>query len=886
MELMHASLTADGRGLVDRAERTVGRERLLQRVERELVGARSVSLRGGPGVGKTRVLDELRRRHVGPVHAVTSRSADALADIADEVMVPPAGDQAVLVLVDDAELLPRLDIARLHAWQQRPWCRLATAVATDGAEASPAGAWWRGERWRCLDVAPLSRTATGELLAQVLGGPAEPRLVHEVWRLSGGNPVAVGELVIDARETGCIAPGADSWRLVAPLSLRRLTSLLGGRLEGLSAVALHDLRVLAVASPLPIRAASSLVHPQGVRELEARGLVRFRSGAGGRSLAIVDAVHGEVVRAGLLGESRVRLLGEVAAVFERLELTDRRRIDLAQWRLELGGWSPQRLHEAAVLARVHGEVALAHDLASAAVALGAGAAAGRLASLGAIERCAGAPVEPRSGGSTTGRGTEVAATEAAATEAADAAAADADALLATAHARAIGGGRWAAASADLLAASPRVAADRHDEVVAYAALLSALGGQMATAQRTLAALGDLAAPTAVGGTAVTDPGPVLAAVTDAVVAAARGEHERVLDAVDRTSAAWSQGGPVLLPIAEQVLAGLALLSDVERPLGDRILEADDEVDRSLRRFGAETGWWYAVDAWLRWRAGDLAGARHRLVAGVMACRSADPLRLRARLVADLAVLAALTGSAVEAEWRLGQVGADRDEHPGVGERCRLAELLIGVVRHDVADLGPGLLALGRSAAAAGRPLDAARFLHLIARLEASAEDAASAAALVLEQAGSHPDGAAVARHLAAWAAGDTAELEAVARAFALDGQRLLGAEAAAQAGRCGAGERASALAGALLAGCSDASTPAMLDVEAVLLSPRRRDAAALAMTGADGRSVAARLGVSVRTVENHLARVYRAVGVAGRQELAALFDPAVAPFAVTDGGCG
>jgi DNA-binding CsgD family transcriptional regulator len=894
--MMHAPPTTDGRGLVGQAERTVGRERLLQRVERELIAARSVSLRGGPGVGKSRVLDELRRRHLGPVHAVAAGPSDALTAIADHVATPPGGDQAVLVLVDDAELLPRLDVARLHAWQERPWCRIATAVAADGADASPAGTWWQGDRWRCLNVAPLSRTATGELLVQLLGGPAEPRLVHELWRLSGGNPVAIGELLIDARATGAVAPGADSWRLVAPLSYRRLTSLLGGRLEGLSEVARHDLQVLALASPLPIRAASSLVHPQGVKELEARGLVRFRSGVGGRSLAIVDAVHGEVVRADLQGQQRARLLGEVAAVFDRLELSDRRRLDLARWRLELGGWSSQRLHETAVLARVRGEVVLAHDLASAAVALGAGAATSRLASLAAIERCAGAPVDPQSGHPTTGPCDGMVAggvTEPSPRTArrprpgpTEVGPVDADALLAGAHARAIGGGRWAEASADLLAGAPRVATDRHDEVVAYAALLSALGGDIGTAQRTLSSLGDHAPTTPLDGTAVAAPGPVLAAVAGAVVAAARGEHGRVQDAVDRTRAVWSQGGPVLLPIAEHLLAGLELLSDVERPLADRILEADDEVDRSLRRFGAETAWWYAVDGWLRWWSGDLAGARHRLVAGVLACRTADPLRLRARLVADLAVLAALTGSAVEAEWRLGQVGADRHEHQVVGERCRLAELLVGVVRHGVADLGPGLLALARSAAAAGRSMDVVRLLHHLARLEGPAVAAATAATIVSEQAGAHPLGVAVARHLTAWAEADATQLDAVARSFAVEGQRLLGAEAAAQAGRCGAGERSDALAGALVAGCSEATTPAVIGVEPVVLSPRRRDAAVLAMTGVDGRTVAARLGVSVRTVENHLARVYRAVGVAGRQELAALFDPDVAPFAVIDGGGG
>jgi DNA-binding CsgD family transcriptional regulator len=51
----------------------------------------------------------------------------------------------------------------------------------------------------------------------------------------------------------------------------------------------------------------------------------------------------------------------------------------------------------------------------------------------------------------------------------------------------------------------------------------------------------------------------------------------------------------------------------------------------------------------------------------------------------------------------------------------------------------------------------------------------------------------------------------------------------------------------------------------------------LAGAGATSREVAARLGVSVRTVDNHLASIYRKAGIGGRHELGELFtDPSVA----------
>jgi DNA-binding CsgD family transcriptional regulator len=53
------------------------------------------------------------------------------------------------------------------------------------------------------------------------------------------------------------------------------------------------------------------------------------------------------------------------------------------------------------------------------------------------------------------------------------------------------------------------------------------------------------------------------------------------------------------------------------------------------------------------------------------------------------------------------------------------------------------------------------------------------------------------------------------------------------------------------------------------LTARERHVAALAAAGLTNRAVAERLGLSRRTVENHLNRAYAKLGVPGRAHLAA-----------------
>jgi DNA-binding CsgD family transcriptional regulator len=122
--------------------------------------------------------------------------------------------------------------------------------------------------------------------------------------------------------------------------------------------------------------------------------------------------------------------------------------------------------------------------------------------------------------------------------------------------------------------------------------------------------------------------------------------------------------------------------------------------------------------------------------------------------------------------------------------------------------------------------------------------------------------------------GDALGLERAASAFEQLGSCLYAAEAMAQAqqmylrqGRMRLGRVAAARASMLSAHCAGVRTPALADVAAVPLTPREMEIARLAADGMSSRELAERLGISVRTVDNHLGTVYAKLGVSTREEL-------------------
>jgi DNA-binding CsgD family transcriptional regulator len=166
-------------------------------------------------------------------------------------------------------------------------------------------------------------------------------------------------------------------------------------------------------------------------------------------------------------------------------------------------------------------------------------------------------------------------------------------------------------------------------------------------------------------------------------------------------------------------------------------------------------------------------------------------------------------------------------------------------------------------------------LHAVARFGDAAAVAARLAAVAESIDGQWAFLAA--RHAAALAAGDGGRLDEVAGRYATVGAALLAAEAGQAAaaahrlvGRNGTAAVSAARAARLLEDCGHPACPTLPDTLPALLTLREQEIAELAATGLASRGIAERLDLSVRTVDNHLGRIYRKLGIDGRADLARL----------------
>jgi len=873
----------------------VGRERELEVIHR--VMARScptgVAIFGAAGAGKTslaRVAAEAsgsgslrrvvcsnatRRIALGALAALLPAGIDdetaGRASIISEVIETlsrrgPNGQHTATdrptVVIDDVHLMDELSAAIVLQGTTTGRFRVVLTARSGEPLPDAVAALLRDGRVERIEVPSLDRRSLRTLLPQALGGPVESAVESRLLAVSGGNALFVRELVLGCLDTGLLAKDGGLWRLRGALaSSARLGDLIEARLGAVSINERVVLEHLAVDEPLGVDVLVSLCGREAVESLEQRHLVRIDVDDRRHSVSFDHPLLGEVLRTGLPGLTRMRRARELA---DALEAGGTRRADdlvrLARLRLDAGE-QPRAttLLAAAKRAYASRDLALCERLAR-----------------GAWDEV---------GGLDAGLVLVTALAEAGRAEMAE------DVIVRLESLPTDDRGRALVAMSRVIHvcfASERVA--EHRPVVDAATLQIEEPqwlDELASFESNFAACAaEGSRAVALGVPFASSPWPrvrfaagfglawghLLTAHPDDAIAVARSMVGTYEDIDDRRALA----APGLFYILEgmgNLEAGRPAGVDLIGEIGHRA-ELDDVHEDPVRR-----GWSALLLAKIALMAGRLADAARWGAEAAVLLRDGNhlgarrwALGIRLHALAQLDDLAAAETALLELDAAgppVVRLLASEDER---GRAWLLAR------RGDRPAAVAHLLGFAAESARRGSVAPAIATIHDVLRLGATCD--AQAALEMISWPEDWRIGQAIGALVDGVAAHDHQALEAASAEFADMGMLLAAAESAAlgasAAARNGHARRQPALAAhakALAAECQGARTPALaLAVATTPLTDREREIAAAAATGESNGAIATRLGLSKRTVENHLQRVYTKVGATSRDELAELLD--------------
>ncbi|MBA2308318.1 MAG: AAA family ATPase [Pseudonocardiales bacterium] len=865
----------------------VGRDRELQAVIDAMDSSEpgAVVVAGQAGVGRTRLAQEavaVARRagqptawatgtrassaiplgalaHLVPV-AATSSTPAAMLHHAVTALTGSADEPTLVVGIDDAHLLDELSAALLHKIVlTRSACVVLTVCSGAPAPELVSALWQDGLTSR-IELAPLSDSQVAQLLSAGLGGIVGSRTSAELSRMSCGSAALLQELVQAGHETTRLRVGDGVWRWGAVAPTQRLIEVVRAQIGELNADEECALELLAVGGSLGLAEVVEVTSSEAVAALERRGLVTAERVSRRTEARLAQPLHGEVLRAQMPQEVarqlRRRLAGDIAR----------------QWRIEdpiragvllLAGDGPYAdpgvLATAAAHANAERDHGLAERLARAAVEDGAGCAA-HVALVEAV-RCQGRPVEA----------------ERLAMDARQlAVSADEAAHLGVTRALNLfyGLGRAQDAVSELDAVAASGATDPAScTALAARALLSFSAGRPREAAELAAAV---LVPAAAGAAGVGARVLAAAALTGGLAVLGRTEAALAAAASGWAAAEGRVAEPEIsmarLALAQSELLALESAGHVRRAE----LRAAQLHGASLAQPGpggdgmAVLGLGSAALA-----AGRLATAVRWLTEAAALLVDGDPAGCLPRCRAQLAQAHALLGHRVSAA-RLLDVNA-------AAGRCAvrvfepediLAQAWHSAAEQRIEEAADRAVHAASVAARMDQPLVEANALYAVVRLGRAAEVTDR-----LRQLAGLVEGALVpafVAHADAVTRGLGDRLDQVAAEFESQGAWLLAVDASAhaaqaheRAGRRRPAGRSANRSADLARGCDGVQTPARAQL-APLLTRREQQVATLAANGASNQEIADLLVLSVRTIETHLARAYRKLGIGSRIDLGLL----------------
>ncbi|MFM2079310.1 MAG: hypothetical protein RJA49_3200 [Actinomycetota bacterium] len=264
-----------------------------------------------------------------------------------------AGDDRLVLLVDDLDLLDDTSVAVLVPLIVNRTVFLLGTVRTGRTTSARFAGLERDGHLVRMELGPLDPDDLGALLHRALDAPVIDAARRELARLSGGNLQVLMELVRGARERGVLVETGGAWRLNGPLPTTvALDELVAEHLADVAPQGRALLELLAVCERFGVADLEQAFGTDTVDGLEASGLISTVTSSRRTAVRLGHPLYGEVLRAGMPPLRLRRIQQQLADMVEAHGARRREdELQVALWRVGSGGTvAADRLLRAARLA--------------------------------------------------------------------------------------------------------------------------------------------------------------------------------------------------------------------------------------------------------------------------------------------------------------------------------------------------------------------------------------------------------------------------------------------------------------------------------------------------------------------------------------------------------
>ena len=374
---------------------------VLSELTQTLLAGRNLLLTGPPGIGKTwlakaaiasadaagrpaKAIFGTTSSHEVPLAALspflTGTEAPAengllLARVRESITATLAATGITLLLVDDAHLLDGLSGLVLRQLMDFQGLQVIL-VARVAADLPPAlRNFADGDNMLAMEISPLDEAGTSALLESILGGQVSARASERLHHLSVGSPLVLRELIRVALANDSLRQHRDVWQLDGALPAdAQLAELVSLRLSALDDGRREALELVALSEPLDFDTLLGLAGGHVVEWLEQQGLVTIDTES--TTVQLAHPLYGDWLQSALPASRRRRLAGQLVASSppstKSSDFTPADPLRIALLRVQAGlATDPMALMGAGRAAMRHDAV-VAHTFLRAAVAAGGG----------------------------------------------------------------------------------------------------------------------------------------------------------------------------------------------------------------------------------------------------------------------------------------------------------------------------------------------------------------------------------------------------------------------------------------------------------------------------------------------------------------------------------